>query len=91
MSRNQALQKWADERFYELGREDGLFEGLQTAALALLRAKLEIVTAEQEMAIGNLYDVRRLNELIAALGRASSADDARAALAVASAKRDHPS
>jgi hypothetical protein len=80
------VTKQAHMRRYELGREDGLFAGLQTAALALLRAKLEIVTAEQEAAIGHLYDVRRLNELIAALGRASSADDVRAVLAIAFAR-----
>jgi hypothetical protein len=76
----------AHKRRYELRRRDGVGTGLRTAVLALLRAKLDAVTPDQEAAIGELYDERLLTELVAALGRASNADDARGALAAAFAR-----
>jgi hypothetical protein len=86
MLRSEIIQKQVDERYYELGRQDGLFTGLQTAALALLRAKLDIVTAAQDAAVRHMYDERVLNDLIATLIHASTGDDALAALAAASAR-----
>jgi hypothetical protein len=69
----------------EEGREKGLEEGrgvgLRRAVLALLRAKLDVVNAEDEAAVESVDDERRLTELIGVLGLATSTADVRAALA----------
>ena len=64
----------------EQGLEAGCGVGLRRAVLALLRAKLDVVTAEDEAAIEAVDDERRLTELIGALGLATSTADVRAAL-----------
>ncbi|HEY0481651.1 MAG TPA: hypothetical protein VGD37_29240 [Kofleriaceae bacterium] len=46
-----------------------------------MRAKLDVVTAEDEAAIAAVRDERAWTELIGVLGRATSAREARGALA----------
>lgn len=69
------------EQGIEQGIEQGRGAGLRSAVLALLRAKLDAVTGEDEAAIASVDDERRLTELIGALGLATSTVDVRAALA----------
>jgi flagellar biosynthesis/type III secretory pathway protein FliH len=71
------------EQGREQGLEQGREQGLRSAVRALVRAKLEVVTAEDEAAIAAVHDERVWTELIAAIGRATSALDVRAALAAA--------
>ncbi|HEY0480596.1 MAG TPA: hypothetical protein VGD37_23930 [Kofleriaceae bacterium] len=67
----------------EEGREQGLEQGLRSAVLALLRAKLDVITAEDEAALAAVHHERGWTELIGALGRATNALEVRAALATA--------
>ena len=73
-------------RYYNQGRDEGREEGLRRAVLALARAKLETVTADDQAAIEALHDERALTELVGALGQARSASKARAALALVVAR-----
>lgn len=72
-------------RYYNEGREEGRSEGreegLQDAVLALARAKLEVITPDDEAAIKALRDPHALTALIGALGQARGAREALAALA----------
>jgi len=68
-------------KYYSQGLEEGHSRGLRSAALALLRAKLDAVTAEDEAAIEAVHDERALTEMIGALVRATGAAEVRAALA----------
>lgn len=61
----------------------GLEEGLRSAVVALIRAKLDAVTREDEAAIEAVHDERALTELIGVLVRTTSAKKVRAALAAA--------
>jgi len=63
----------------------GLEEGLRSAVLALMRAKLDVITVDDEAAIAAVHDEQMWTELIGALGRATSALEVRAALAAACA------
>ena len=63
-----------------LSHAGGREEGLRSALLALLHAKLDVVTADDQAAIEAMHDERALTELIGVLGRATSAPEVRAAL-----------
>ena len=86
---NQGLEEGRQKGHLE-GRQEGLEEGrdvwrregLRTAAIALARAKLPGVTAEDQAAIEALQDEPALTELIAALGRATTPSEARAVFQV---------
>jgi len=79
-------------KYYSQGREQGLEQGreqeleqgreqgLRSAALALLRAKLEVVTADDEAAVETTRGEPALTALIAALAPALTAAEVRAAL-----------
>jgi hypothetical protein len=74
-------------KYYNEGREEGRSEGLQDAVLALLRAKLEVLSEDDEAAIKALHDLPALTALIGALGQARGAQEARAALAAVRPER----
>jgi hypothetical protein len=80
--REQGLEQ-GREQGLEQGREQGLEQGLRSAVLALLRAKLDVITAEDEAALAAVHHERGWTELIGALGRATNALEVRAALATA--------
>ena len=65
----------------------GRSEGLQDAVLALLRARLEVLSEDDEVAIKALHDPPALTALIGALGQARGAEEARAALAAIRSER----
>jgi hypothetical protein len=64
----------------EEGREEGHREGLRTAVIALVSTKLEAPSGDDIAAIDSITDSVVLTALVAALGRARSAVEARAAL-----------
>jgi hypothetical protein len=70
-------------RYYSQGEAAGLEKGLQAAALALARGKLEALTDADVAAIEVLHDHRVLTELITALGDARNAEEARVAFDLA--------
>jgi hypothetical protein len=84
--REQGLEEGREEG-REQGLEEGREQGLRSAALALMRAKLDVITTDDEAAIAAVHDERAWTELIGALGRATSALEVRAALAAACAER----
>jgi hypothetical protein len=84
--REQGLEEGREEG-REQGLEEGREQGLRSAALALMRAKLDVITTDDEAAIAAVHDERVWTELIGALGRATSALEVRAALAAACAER----
>jgi hypothetical protein len=67
-------------KYYGQGREDGQGEGLRAAVIALARAKLKTVPADDLAKIAAVTDPLVLTELVTALGQARSARKARAAL-----------
>ena len=67
-------------KYYGQGRQEGREEGLRTAVVALARAKLKELSADDITAIEAVSDQRVLTELITSLGQAGSAREARAAL-----------
>jgi hypothetical protein len=68
------------EKGLEEGLEQGLSQGLRRAVLALVRARLHVVTSEEEAMIDAVRDARALSELLDALVRATSTLEVRAAL-----------
>ena len=74
-------------KYYYQGPEEGREQGLRTAAVALLRAKLGDATQADQPVIEALHDGAALTELIGALARATGAVEVRAALAAASIQR----
>ncbi|HEX8109762.1 MAG TPA: hypothetical protein VF516_18650, partial [Kofleriaceae bacterium] len=62
-------------------------EGLRRGVLALVRAKLDAVSREDEAAIEALDDEKALIDLIGELGRATSAAEIRGAVAAARTPR----
>jgi len=82
--REQGLEQGREqglEQGREQGLEQGVEKGLRTAVLALLAAKLDMVTDEQRAVVEALHDGGVLTELISALGRATHASEIRTALA----------
>jgi len=71
------------ERGRQEGRQEGVGDGLQAAVLTLARAKLDALTREDVAAIEGIRDRQVLDDLVAALGRASSAVEARSVLVIA--------
>jgi len=67
----------------EQGRKEGQAQGLRAALLAVARAKLNNLTAADEVAIAALHEEYALTELVSSLSRATSARDARAVLELA--------
>jgi len=67
-------------KYYGQGRQEGREEGLQAAVIALARARLKTVPADDLARIATITDLRVLTELVTALGRARTAFGARAAL-----------
>jgi hypothetical protein len=63
----------------EAGREEGRSEGLRDAVLVLARGRLDAVTDDDVAALTALHDEQAVNELIAALARPGTVDEARAA------------
>jgi hypothetical protein len=63
----------------EAGREEGRSEGLRNAVLTLARGRFAAVTDDEVAALTALHDGQVLNELIAALARPGTVDEARAA------------
>ena len=76
------------EKGLEKGRQEGREEGLRAAVIALARARLKTVPADDLARIAVITDLRVLTELVTALGRARTAFGARAALARALNARD---
>jgi hypothetical protein len=74
--RGYVYQSEFARKYYGQGHE----AGLQSAVLALLKAKLDVVTDDDQAAIEAVHDERTLTELIGLLGRATSAPEVRAAL-----------
>ena len=70
----------------EEGRSEGRLGGLRSAAIAMVRAKLSSLTAEEEAAIEAIDSEGALDRLIGELARASDEAELRAALAVALAR-----
>ena len=68
----------------EAGREEGREAGLRAAVHTLLAGKVELITADDEAALAALHDERSLTALVAALGAARDAVEARAAVTRAS-------
>jgi hypothetical protein len=62
------------------GLERGQGEGLRTAVVALVQAKLKTVSPDDLARIAAITDLQLLTELVTALGRARTASSARAAL-----------
>ena len=67
-------------RYYSQGLEEGLERGLRSAVCALVRAKLQHLSAEHELAIAALHDEGVLTALIAALAEARTPIEVQAAL-----------
>jgi flagellar biosynthesis/type III secretory pathway protein FliH len=65
------------------GRDEGRAEGQRSAVLELAREKLGALAPQEEAAIAAIADSAALTELLLGLGRATSVDQARAALALA--------
>lgn len=68
-------------KYYGQGLEEGQGEGLRAAVIALARAKLKTVPADDLAKIAAVTDPLVLTELVTALGQARSAFGARTALA----------
>jgi hypothetical protein len=64
-------------KYYGQGLDEGLAKGLQTALLALARARLGALTDHEVAAIDAMHDQRVLTELVTALGQARSVAAAR--------------
>ena len=87
---SQGLEEGRDqgrEEGREQGLEQGREQGLRSAVLALMRAKLDTITTDDEAAVAAVHDERVWTELIGTLGRVTSALEVRAALAAASGGR----
>jgi hypothetical protein len=67
-------------KYYSQGLEEGRENGLRRAVLAILGAKLDTVTAEDQAMIDALRDDRALLEVIDAVTRATTALEVRAVL-----------
>ena len=67
----------------EEGLERGLEQGLKAAVLTLARAKLDALMTDDVAAIDGIRDRQVLEDLVAALGRAQSAAEARTVLDIA--------
>jgi predicted transposase YdaD len=74
--REEGRQKGQEE-----GRQKGREEGLRAAVVSLARTKLKTVSNNDLARIAAITDLRALTKLLTLLGRAPSADKARAALA----------
>ena len=73
---SEGLEKGRQE-----GRQEGREEGLRAAVIALARARLKTVPADDLARIAAVTDLRLLTELVTALGQARTAFGARAVLA----------
>jgi flagellar biosynthesis/type III secretory pathway protein FliH len=71
------------EEGHSRGLEEGHARGLRSAVLALVRAKLGVVTSDDEAAVEALRDEQALTHLIGVLARATSALEIRTALTAA--------